>query len=160
MKVLSGIKSSTCWRLKTAVNGMRNASKHWQEFLCEKLVTILLFQQNDISSCIYKRFCDNLDLAQHGDEYLVCGLTSNLELLADEIKNHYLVERAEIVSLEPEHQNEIHLLKRRISVDNFGRHVELDQRYVKNLLGDESLQIDGHSRIEGKGEHWKCGRLD
>ena len=38
------------------------------------------------------------------------------------------------MSLKPERQNEIHFLKRRISVDNFGWHVELDQRYVKSLL--------------------------
>ena len=38
------------------------------------------------------------------------------------------------MSLKLEHQNEIHFLKRRISVDNFGWHVELDQRYVKSLL--------------------------
>ena len=38
------------------------------------------------------------------------------------------------MSLKPEHQNEIHFLKRRISVDNFGWHVGLDQRYVKSLL--------------------------
>ena len=38
------------------------------------------------------------------------------------------------MSVKPEHQNEVHFLKRRISVDNFGCHVELDQRYVKSLL--------------------------
>ena len=125
--------SSRFGRLK-AVNGTRKASKHWQEFPCDKLVTNMLLQQNDINPCIYKRFCDNLDLEQHGDDFLVCGLTSNLEVLADEFKNHFLVEKAETVSSKPEHQNETHFLKRRISVDNFGWHVELDQRYVKSLL--------------------------
>ena len=38
------------------------------------------------------------------------------------------------MSLKPEHQIEIQFLKRRISVDNFGWHVELDLRYVKSLL--------------------------
>ena len=38
------------------------------------------------------------------------------------------------MSLKPEHQHQIHFLRRRISVDNFGCHVELDLRYVKNLL--------------------------
>ena len=38
------------------------------------------------------------------------------------------------MSLKPEHQHEIHFLKRRISIDNFGWHVELDQRYAKSLL--------------------------
>ena len=38
------------------------------------------------------------------------------------------------MSLRPEHEKETHLLKRRISVDDFGWHVELDQRYVKSLL--------------------------
>ena len=133
VKVPSGIMSSRFGRLK-AVNGTRKASKHWQEFPCDKLVTNMLLQQNDITPCIYKRFRDNLDLEQHGDDFLVCGLTSNLEVLADEFKNHFLVEKAEIVRLKPEHQNETHFLKRRISVDNFGWHVELDQRYVKSLL--------------------------
>ena len=65
----------------------------------------------------------------------MCGLTSNLELLADELKNHFLVKKAEIVILRPEHQKETHFLKRRISVDdNFGWHVELDQWYVISLL--------------------------
>ena len=43
-----------------------------------------------------------------------------------------------------EHQNEIHILKRRISVDNFGWHVELDQRYVKSLC-DAMAMIHGKS---------------
>ena len=64
----------------------------------------------------------------------MCGSTSNLEVLADEFKNHFLVKKAEIANLNPEHQNEIHFLERRISVDNFGWHVELDQRYVKSLM--------------------------
>ena len=38
------------------------------------------------------------------------------------------------MSLKPEHQNDIHFLKSRISVDNIGWHVELDQRYAKSLL--------------------------
>ena len=94
-------------------------SKHWQEFSCDKLVTNVLFQQNDINPCTYKRFCDSLDLEQHGEDFLVCGLTSNFEVLAGEFKNHFLVKKAEIVSLKPEHQNERHFLKSRISVDNF-----------------------------------------
>ena len=54
--------------------------------------------------------------------------------LAEEFKNHFLVKKAELVNLKPEHQSETHFLKRRISVDEFGWHVELDQRYVKSLL--------------------------
>ena len=67
------------------------------------------------------------------------GLTSNLELLAGEFKNHFLVKKAEIVSWRPEHQKETHFLKRRISVDDFGWHVELDQRSVKSLLDAMAL---------------------
>ena len=66
----------------------------------------MLFQQNDINPGIYKRFCDNLDPEQHDDDFLVCELTSDLELLADDFKNHFLAKKAEIVSLKPQHQNE------------------------------------------------------
>ena len=44
------------------------------------------------------------------------------------------MKKSEIASLKPEHQSETHFLKRRISVDEFGWHFELDQRYVKILL--------------------------
>ena len=91
VKVPLGIKSARYWRLNAAVNGTRKASKHWQEFSCDKLVANLLFQRNDIKPCSYQRFCNSLDLEQHGDDILVCGLTSILELLKDEFKNHFLV---------------------------------------------------------------------
>ena len=64
----------------------------------------------------------------------MCGATQGLEKLAEEFNGHFLVKKAAIVSLEPEHQSETHFLKRRISVDEFGWHVELDQRYVKSFL--------------------------
>ena len=97
-------------------------------------MTNMLFQLNDINPCIYKRFCDDLDLKQHGDDFLVCGVTRSLEKLTQEFNRHFLVKKSEIVSLKPEHQSETHFLKRRISVDEFGWSVELDQRYVKSLL--------------------------
>ena len=75
MKVPSGIKSSKYWRLEAAVNGTRKASKHWQEYSSDKLVTNMLFQLNDMNPCIDKRFSDDLDLEQHGDDFLVCGVT-------------------------------------------------------------------------------------
>ena len=62
------------------------------------------------------------------------GPLSKLEFLAEECKSHFLVKKAEIVSLRPEHLSETHFLKRRICVDEFGWHVELDQRYVRSLL--------------------------
>ena len=97
-------------------------------------MTNVLFQQNDINLCIYKRFCDDLDLEQRRDDFLVCGARQGLEKLAEECNGHFLVKKAEIASLTPEHHSETHFLKRRISVDEFGWHVELDQRYVNSLL--------------------------
>ena len=134
VKVPSSIRSSRFCRIQAGVNGTRKASKHWHEFSCDKLLTNMLFQQNDINPCIYKRFCDSLDLEQHGEGFLVCGFTFNVEFLADKFKNHFLVKKAEIVRLRPEYRKETHFLKRRISVDDFGWHVELDQRCVKSLL--------------------------
>ena len=47
---------------------------------------------------------------------------------------HFLVKKAEIESLRPEHQKDAHFLKRRVCVDDSGWHIELDQRYVRSLL--------------------------
>ena len=54
--------------------------------------------------------------------------------LTEECNRLFLVKKSEIVNLKPEHQSETHFLKRRISVDEFGWHVELDPRCVKSLL--------------------------
>ena len=71
VKMLSAIRTSRSWRLTAAVNGTTKASQHWQEYSSGKPVTNILFQQNDINPCIYKRFLDNLDLEQHADDFLV-----------------------------------------------------------------------------------------
>ena len=43
-----------------------------------------------------------MDLEQHGDDFLVCGATQGLEKLAEEFNGHFLVKKAEIVSLKPD----------------------------------------------------------
>ena len=70
VKVPSDIKSSKFCRLKAALNGTRKASKHWQEYSCDKLVKSMLFQENVINPCIYKRSSDKLDLEQHGNFFM------------------------------------------------------------------------------------------
>ena len=118
-------------------------SSEWNEESIKALARVLMRQARDKYAFFNRmtsiraftmRFCHNLDLEQHGGDFLVCGLTSNLELLADEFKNHILVKKAEIVSLRPERQKETHFLKRRICVDDFVWHVVLGHRYVKSLL--------------------------
>ena len=80
VKVPSDIRSSMFWTLKAALNGTRKASKHWQEYSSDQLVTNMLFQHNDINPCIYKRSHDNLDLEQHGDDFLVAAPMSKLRM--------------------------------------------------------------------------------
>ena len=101
VKVPSCIKSSKYWTPKAAVNGTRKASKHLQEYSSDRLVTNMLFQQNDINPCIYKIFCDDLDVGQHGDNFLVCGVTRSLEKLTEEFNRNFLVKKSEIASLKP-----------------------------------------------------------
>ena len=84
MKVPSDMKTSKFWRLKAALNGTRKVSMHWQEYSCDKLVKSMLFQRNDMNTCIYERFSDNFGLVeQHGDDFLVCGPSSVLECMTN-----------------------------------------------------------------------------
>ena len=134
VKVPPGIKSSRFWRLKAAVNGPRKASKRWQEFSCDKLVTKMQTNRTTSIRVFTSGFATSWTWNSTVTIFLVCGLTSNLECLADEFKNHFLVKKAEIVSLRPKRQKETHFLKLPISVDDFGWHVELDRRNVNSLL--------------------------
>ena len=57
------------------------------------------------------------------------------------------------MSFRPEHQKETHFLKRRIAVDDFGSHVELDQRYVKSLLDAMAMNhCKSMAALESKGQ--------
>ena len=105
VKVPPGVKSSRFWRLKAAVNGTRKASKHWQEYSSDKLVTNMLFQQSDINPCIYKRFCDDLDWNSTAMIFW-CVAQHKVWKNSRGIQGHLLVKKAEIVSLKPEHQRE------------------------------------------------------
>ena len=69
VKKLSGIKSSRFGRLKAAVNGTRKASKPWQEFSCDKLVTKKLFPTEGHQSVHLQT------VLQHGDDFLVCVIS-------------------------------------------------------------------------------------
>ena len=100
----------------------------------DKLVTNLLFQQNDINPCIYKDFFDDLDLEQHGDDFQACGVTRSLENLTEEFKRHFLVQKAEIASLNPDIRTNSFSQTSHFCGWNFGWHVELDERYVKSSL--------------------------
>ena len=110
----------------------KKASKHWQEYSSDKLVRNMLIQQTSIRA-FTKDFVMILDL-EHGDDFLVRGVTRSLEKLTEEFKRHFLVKKSEIASLKPEHECETRFLKRRISVDECGWHFELDQRYIQSLL--------------------------
>ena len=102
VKVLSGVKSSRFWRLQAAVNGKRKGSKHWQEFSCDKLVTNML--SNRTTSI--RVFTEGFVIIWTWNSTATIFSTSNLEVLADEFKNNFLVWKAVIVRLKPEHWKE------------------------------------------------------
>ena len=87
-KVPSGLKSSKFWRPTVAMDGTRKASKQLQECSSDKLV-----------KSRFLRFSDNLDLEQHAVDFLACGSSSDLECLADELKKHFLLKKAQTASL-------------------------------------------------------------
>ena len=75
-----------------------------------------------------------------------------------EFNGHFLVKKAETVSLKPEHQSETHFLKRGISLDEFWMNLVGMLSWINGIVksfvgcnGDESLQIDGYSWIKGTG---------
>ena len=149
------------------MNGTRKASKHWQEYSSHRRGDKYAFSNRTTSIRAFtKDFVMVWTWKQHGDDFLVCGVTRSLEKLTEEFNRNFLVKKSEIVSLKPEHQSETHFLKRRISVDEFGWHVELDQRYVRSLLdvmamnhcksmatpgskGQERQQCDGETGCKG-----------
>ena len=105
MKVPSGVKSSKYWKLKAAVNGTRKASEHWQEYSSGQAGDKYAFSNRTTSIRAFtKDFVMVWTWNSTAMIFLVCGLTSNLEVWTDEFKDNFLVKKSEIVSLKPEHQ--------------------------------------------------------
>ena len=91
-------------------------------------------------------------MQQHSEYFLVCGLTSDLECLAEVFKNHFLVKKAEMLNLRSEHRKETHFLKRQIYVDGFGWRVELDQQEVAGPTAVSKTKLNRIARYF-KGRH-------
>ena len=95
--------------------------------------------------------------------FLYAGYHPIWNVLTEELKKHFFVEKTEIVSLRHEHQRETHFLKRRICVDDFGWHVELDQKYVESLLdamGMDNCRSMATPRSKEQERHAASDKLD
>jgi len=121
------------WRLKAAVNGTRKASQLWQEFSATQLMD-MGFKRNDVNPCIFFHPEKLLHAEQHGDDFLIQGSREHLLALKEEYNQHFLVKKAEILSLHDDDLKEAYFLKRKISVDSEGWHLEMDQRYSDTLV--------------------------
>ena len=66
--------------------------------------------------------------------FLMVGEVSMLAHVSDQLKGRFLVKSASIISLVPGYDRQGHFLKRTISVDNFGWHLELDEHCVHSVL--------------------------
>ena len=72
VKAPAGVSTSPWWRLKAAINGTRKASRHWQEFSCEKLQLMGLLR-NTFNPSIFHDEGGLTQLEQHGDDFLNVG---------------------------------------------------------------------------------------
>ena len=133
VKPPSDIKTSKYWKLRAAVNGTRRASHLWQEFAVGELRGFG-FRRNDVNPCVVKH--DNKDIQgeMHGDDFLFEGPRKALLDLKTLMETKFKVKIAELISEHKDDKKEGFFLKRKISVDQNGWHLELDARYANDFL--------------------------
>jgi len=156
VKVPPGLTTSTgYWLCKKALNGSRKASQAWTEHSAEKVIEWGGLR-NDVNPAVFK--LDNLDIEQHGDDFLCTGPRKDLLALTELFKNDFLVKKAELISPHPDDLKEGHFLHRRISVGESGWHLELDRHYLEDLVKQTGIS-DGRT-ISQPGYKESAGRQD
>ena len=143
VKPPSGIVTSKFWRLKKALNGTRRASQLWQEHSAQKLEE-LEWKRNDVNPCVFHHGRLDCHLEIHGDDFLVSGPRESIKEVDQQVKEAFKIKKSDILSPHPDDEKETTFLKRKISVDADGWHLELDERYSKDLIERSGV-------AEGKG---------
>ena len=134
-----GVVTSKYWRLKAAVNGTRRASQLWQEHSAGKLIE-RGWTRNDVNPCVFHHPDLDVNLDQHGDAFFGEGHRESVLEVKRMLEDSFLVKKTDIISLHPEDAKEGHFLKRHICVDEDGWHLELDERYSKDLVSRLGLE--------------------
>ena len=127
------------WRLKAAINGTRKASQLWQDHSAEKVME-MGFVRNDINPCIFHHPNYDFQLEQHGDDFLGSGMREHALVLKEKFEGAFLCKKIEILSNNAEDSNKGHFLKRIITVDDSGWHLELDPRYSESLIARAGVE--------------------
>ena len=119
--------------MKAAINGARRASQLWQEHSASKLIE-RDWIRNDVNPCVFVHSELNFQPEQHGDVFLGSGPRESALVVRDMLDELFLVKKTEIISLHDDDAKEGWFLKRGISVDADGWHLELDKRYPEDLV--------------------------
>ena len=112
VRVPKGVTSSTgYWLLLKALNGTRKASQMWTEFSAEKVIGWGA-SRNDHNPCIFRIEDTDLDIEQHGDDFVIEGPRQAVVEIRDKFNKAFLVKKADIISLHPDDDKEGHFLHR------------------------------------------------
>ena len=99
VRVPKGVMGPTgFWILLEAVDGTRKASQMWTEFSADQ-VRGWGAQRNDHSPCIFRMADMDMDIEQHGDDFLVEAGRESLIWIRDRFNEAFVLERADIVSM-------------------------------------------------------------
>jgi len=105
----------------------------WTEFSAEKVIGWGA-SRNDHNPCIFRIEDTDLDIEQHGDDFVVEGPRQAVVELREQLNAAFLVKKADIISMHPDDDKEGHFLHRHVYVDEDGWHEELESKYVDNIL--------------------------
>ena len=76
---------------------------------------------------------------EHGGDFVFLGEVSMLEHVREQIKERFLVTSANLILLVNGNKRQKHYPKRRVSVVNFGCHLEFDERDVRSVLDKSGM---------------------
>ena len=106
----------------------------WQDFSSDKWETFNL-DRSDMNPFANKDCRRDLMGEEHGGDFVFLGEVSMLEHVREQIKERFLVTSANLILLVAWIQGTWDTFsKRRVSVVNFGCHLEFDERHVRSVL--------------------------
>jgi hypothetical protein len=125
--------TSKFWKLKAAINGTRKASQLWQEHSAAHLME-MGFRRNDVNPCIFWHPEYDFHMEQHGDDFLGTGMREHTFVIKDWFEAAFCCKKVEIISNHKADLKATSFLKRDITVDDTGYHLEMDPRYSESLV--------------------------
>ena len=132
-----------CWRLRRWLYGMRPAASAWEADYTNKLESIG-FQRGKSAPTVFYRAGTGCRCVTHGDDFTFLAFDDQIKIIIDDMKKWYHIKVRAILGGQPEDDQEVVILNRRLTWRHDIIEYEADKRHAEQIVEDMGIELESN----------------